>query len=949
MKESLMKTSMIIGLCCFWGVSFFFLSIQETNAAGETERITLSSEVDEFLLTDQLQILKDSAGTLQLTDLLQPPYSWKFISNEENVPNGGLSEDVYWLSFTVENQSEDREWLLELANPFIEEAILYSPDSSGGYSANPLGNGITSSEQAHPHRHFVFDLSPPAGEEGTFFLRIKSDGATHLPLTIWEHEAFEENSRQLTALIGLCSGLSIIFFGSCINWFFKFKQKNFLYLLLLALVSLLVSSTWSSFSFAYIWSGLAWWNGQTVSIFTGAASILLLVVTKGLFAEKFQTLHFSIVLKVLVMFTVFSIAFSFFSHPTAKLLLFLSLFLSTVISFSSAFFSRKEGNGFAGPYVIAQVFLGTAVSLAFLTATAILPYTTTFHYAIYCFSWAGLLYAAKALLAKEKMVIEKNKELERQANNRQQVELAMLKNANKQKDDLLAFTSKGLRTPLYGMIGIAQSLQESTAGEISPVMTNQLNDLVASGESMAQLVNNIADFPEIKQASVPVHAEEAAVKLAEYADPNIRELKASQLADSMLKQQGIKKILHILVIESEEINRSALLQQLASAGYQAIGAQDGQTAIQVLADERIDLIVMDGKLSDMIGDELCRHIRKDFTLTELPILMLSDEDGMREKKDAFTAGANDYLVKPCDKEEFLLRVGTLANTRRLTQEITSLNHFLERNVQERTMALEITNMNLLTVNDEIQEIEKSRNEMLSAISHELGTPITLIHSYIQAVKESLIEENNPRYLDMIHKKLLLLERLTEDLVELTKYKSGNMTLRFEQHELQSWMQRLMDSLASDVMQSGREFKFLGIENPDDINQALLAVDLDRIDQVISNILWNAVKHTSSEEGQIALSLELLAKNNENVLLNEEDFDGELVIRISDNGRGIKKEALPHIFDRFYKIDSSTGYKGSGLGLAIAKEIILAHKGQIWADSKEGQGSVLIIVLPLIFN
>lgn len=265
------------------------------------------------------------------------------------------------------------------------------------------------------------------------------------------------------------------------------------------------------------------------------------------------------------------------------------------------------------------------------------------------------------------------------------------------------------------------------------------------------------------------------------------------------------------------------------------------------------------------------------------------------------------------------------------------------------MALEVTNKNLLTVNDEIQEIEKSRNEMLSAISHELGTPITLIHSYIQAVKESLIEENNPRYLDMIHKKLLLLERLTEDLVELTKYKSGNMTLRFEQHELQPWTERLVDSLASDVIQSGREFKFHGTENPDGINQAYLAIDLDRIDQVISNILWNAVKHTSSEEGRIELSLELLAQNNDHALLAEEDFDGELVIRISDNGRGIKKEALPHIFDRFYKIDSSTSYKGSGLGLAIAKEIILAHKGQIWADSKEGKGSVLIIVLPLVLH
>src|SRR5690606_5169410 len=204
---------------------------------------------------------------------------------------------------------------------------------------------------------------------------------------------------------------------------------------------------------------------------------------------------------------------------------------------------------------------------------------------------------------------------------------------------------------------------------------------------------------------------------------------------------------------------------------------------------------------------LCRHIRKDYSLTELPILMLSDKQGLNEKAEAFTAGANDYLLKPCDKEEFLLRVDTLSNLRILTKEITNMNHLLERNVKERTLALEISNMNLVTVNDEIQEMEKLRNEMLSTISHELGTPITLIHSYIQAVKESIIDEKNPRYLDMIHNKLLMLERLTEDLVELSKFKSGNMTLRFKNIRVDEWLDRLIEGMEADVTQSGRIFEY----------------------------------------------------------------------------------------------------------------------------------------------
>ena len=236
----------------------------------------------------------------------------------------------------------------------------------------------------------------------------------------------------------------------------------------------------------------------------------------------------------------------------------------------------------------------------------------------------------------------------------------------------------------------------------------------------------------------------------------VEELSASEITETVTARRKRGSQIRALVVEHEEVNRQMLIYQLEQEGYSVYGASGGIEAIRLLEQQPIDLVILDWSLEDMSGDELCRHIRKDYTLTELPILMLSQREGLREKTEAFTAGANDYLLKPCDKEEFLLRVDTLANLRTLTQEITSLNYFLERNVKERTMALEITNMNLVTVNDEIQEIEKSRNEMLSTISHELGTPITLIHSYIQAVKESIIDEKNPKYLDMIHNKFCLL-------------------------------------------------------------------------------------------------------------------------------------------------------------------------------------------------
>jgi signal transduction histidine kinase len=124
--------------------------------------------------------------------------------------------------------------------------------------------------------------------------------------------------------------------------------------------------------------------------------------------------------------------------------------------------------------------------------------------------------------------------------------------------------------------------------------------------------------------------------------------------------------------------------------------------------------------------------------------------------------------------------------------------------------------------------------------------------------------------------------------------------------------------------------------------------VDRIDQVFSNVLWNAVKHTSSIDGKITVSAEVFTHDKEDTVLDLEEFDGEVIIKVADTGSGIDKDVLPHIFDRFFKMDASATYKGSGLGLAIAKEIILSHKGEIWAESEVGKGSVFYIALPLNF-
>ncbi|WP_404334235.1 ATP-binding protein [Planococcus rifietoensis] len=1055
------------------------------TSADSGNLLVLDDSQQEVAAGSRLSVLEDESGNLQIEDIQQPPHAWNFMPASNNSMNIGFSSSVYWLMLEVENMAHaEKEWLLELGSSGVDQVSLYTDDGEGGFTVEQAGQEIGSEII---HRTAVFPIAPPAGESAVYWMRVESSAPIQLPVTVWDREAFESQTRQQVAFVGVLGGLGLMFLFYYIHRFTVIRQRAYLYFVIYAITAFFLFSSAAGLSLDVIWPELDLWNGHSVFFMVGLAALSVTLLTEGLLNTKRHLPETDRMIKSLLIFNAVVLTTLFISLEWARLLLVLALSSTLAVSLLLAAYGMKRGLVHARYYAVSLIFFSVAAALNAFYVSGILPITMAAQGLIFFLGIFAVLFAALALRDKEKIREQERLQRERNSTERQRIEIERLRQVNERKDELLAITSHSLRTPLYGMVGIAESLQESAYSKMPHSVIQQLETISESGKKLARMINETldfsgpkhhmlslhlekvklpaiadsvirlctpllkssevnlkhtipADFPEViadpervrqvlynlvgnavehtdsgeiiitakiikKQVAITVKdtgsgmeeqqldslfdpigtsttphlgigmglkitkrlvemqggwlkAESAIGKgssftftlplteeqeLETVSPTEIRELTASQLADSLIKEKNVKKGLRILVVEAEEVNRLMLVHQLKGEGYKAEGVSCGEEALVHLENRPADLVILDDELPDMAGDELCRRIRVNATLTELPILMLSDKEGVREKTNAFSAGANDYLVKPCDVEEFLMRVETLATLRSMTQEITNLNFFLERNVKERTMALEITNMNLLTVNDEIQEVEKSRNEMLSAISHELGTPITLIHSYIQAVKESLIEENNPRYLDMIHKKLLLLERLTEDLVELSKYKSGNMTLRFAELKLDEWLERIAASMEADLAQSGRRFRFerpSGKERPADWR---LLVDVDRVDQVFSNLLWNAVKHTSPEEGRITLSTSIRASAH---VLDETEADGELIIRVEDNGCGIQKEALPHIFDRFFKIDESIHYKGSGLGLAIAKEIIQSHKGEIWAESEEGAGSTFNIALPL---
>ncbi|GFZ91451.1 two-component sensor histidine kinase [Paenibacillus marchantiophytorum] len=234
---------------------------------------------------------------------------------------------------------------------------------------------------------------------------------------------------------------------------------------------------------------------------------------------------------------------------------------------------------------------------------------------------------------------------------------------------------------------------------------------------------------------------------------------------------------------------------------------------------------------------------------------------------------------------------------------------------------------------EIQlQYEENRKELISNISHDLKTPVTAIKGYVEGIMDGV--SNSPdkmdRYIRTIYNKAADMDRLIDELFLFSKLDLGKVPFQFETVDLGQYVQDCAQELQFDMEKKGVRFALTELPQ----SPLYVTADRDKLRRVLLNIIENAVKY--SDEG------------NRSITLTLREIDGHAVIQIIDNGQGISEEALPHIFDRFYRADPSrnTATGGSGLGLAIAKQIMEEHGGRIGATSMIGRGTTVYMALPL---
>jgi two-component system, OmpR family, phosphate regulon sensor histidine kinase PhoR len=237
---------------------------------------------------------------------------------------------------------------------------------------------------------------------------------------------------------------------------------------------------------------------------------------------------------------------------------------------------------------------------------------------------------------------------------------------------------------------------------------------------------------------------------------------------------------------------------------------------------------------------------------------------------------------------------------------------------------------LLTLRDVTEErrLSQIKSDFVSNASHELRTPLTTVRGYLEAIQDAIREGGapNPAFLATAHASALRMERLIDDLLELSRAESGTMAVESEETTIASFLLRVVDSQRNAAEKAG---KVLGVKAGD----GTLRADVRMLGLALSNLVDNAIKYGKAA-GRITVSGRI---------------DGDAcVLEVEDDGPGIPAAHLPRLFERFYRVDKGRSRElgGTGLGLSIARHLVEAHGGSIGVESRLGVGTRFTVRLPV---
>ncbi|HEV7731981.1 MAG TPA: response regulator [Candidatus Binatia bacterium] len=368
----------------------------------------------------------------------------------------------------------------------------------------------------------------------------------------------------------------------------------------------------------------------------------------------------------------------------------------------------------------------------------------------------------------------------------------------------------------------------------------------------------------------------------------------------------------ILVVDDTDALRYRKVRILRQEGFDVSEAATGTEALQMVTERQPHLVLLDIKLPDVSGWEVCRRLKADAATSSVMVLQLSATytDATATAR-ALDGGADAYLTEPAEPPVLLATVRALLRLRHAEDELRVALHREQAARQEAEAA------------------NRSKDEFLATLSHELRSPLSAILTWITLLRHDDSPARVKHAIEVVERNARSQARLIEDLLDISRIIAGKMRLDVRPLNLRGVVETALETIRASANQRGVELRLVaGAEFPSSRG------DAPRLQQVVLNLLSNAVKFTPSG-GVVTVSLERR--------------DDQASITVRDTGSGIAADFIPHIFERFRQADGSStrSQGGLGIGLAIVRHLVELHGGTVRAESAGiDAGTTFTVTLPL---
>ena len=357
----------------------------------------------------------------------------------------------------------------------------------------------------------------------------------------------------------------------------------------------------------------------------------------------------------------------------------------------------------------------------------------------------------------------------------------------------------------------------------------------------------------------------------------------------------------ILIVDDTPANLRLLSATLNEQGYEVRCVNNGSMALIAAQNAPPELILLDIKMPEMDGYQVCQQLKSQVKTAEIPVIFLSALDDTSAKIKAFSSGGVDYITKPFQTPEVLARVENQLTISRLRKKLIAQNEELMRSNQEL-------------------------EQFASVVAHDLQQPLQVIVGFARLLERKFQDQEQKDTKEFIHRILdsgTYMQELIRDLLAYSRV--GISPPAYEPVDSNLVLAQVLNNLQIAIESSGARINHPPLPT--------VMADEERLEQVFQNLIDNALKFQRLDtKPQVEISV-----------TQQED---EWQFSVRDNGIGIEPQKFPVIFQMFQRLHSRQEYPGTGIGLAICQKIIEAHGGRIWVESEPGVGTTFYFTIPL---